>query len=156
MLLRSFIKYWLPLLAWMCLIFGASADRLSFAHSSRIIGPLVLWLFPHLSAETVNTIVVCVRKFAHLTEYAVLAWLFWRLLRPRSPTEIRRWQWSRAGVALLLAALYAATDEFHQTFVPSRQGSVWDVLLDTVGAAAGLGVVYLLCRFFPRQRSALR
>jgi VanZ family protein len=41
-------------------------------------------------------------------------------------------------LALGLAAFYACTDEFHQTFVPSRQGSAWDVLLDTGGASLGL------------------
>ena len=47
--------------------------------------------------------------------------------RPDAPP----WRWSEAGLVLALVALYAASDEFHQTFVPSRQGCVRDVLLDT-------------------------
>ena len=48
------------------------------------------------------------------------------------------WRWSKAGLVLALVALYAASDEIHQAFVPSREASAWDVLLDTTGAAFGL------------------
>jgi VanZ family protein len=122
----------------MWVIFSASGDRLSFQHSSRIIGPFVHWLFPHLSDEGVHAIVVFVRKCAHLTEYAVLALLLWRALHKPPGPKASPWRWSEAGLALALAALYAASDEFHQTFVPSRQGCVTDVLLDTTGAAVAL------------------
>ena len=83
--LRSFLKYWLPVLVWMGIIFSGSSDSASFEHSSRIIGPLVRWLFPQLSDEAVHAIVVSVRKGAHLAEYAVLALLLWRALRRASP-----------------------------------------------------------------------
>ena len=53
-------------------------------------------------------------------------------------------------LALALAALYAASDEIHQTFVPSRQGSVWDVLLDTAGAAFGLLCLWTIGRLRKR------
>ncbi len=122
----------------MGLIFSVSSDTLSFQHSSRIIGPLVRWLFPQLSDTTVAHIVFGIRKCAHLAEYAILALLLWRALRPAAKPKAREWRWSRAGLALAVAALYAATDEVHQSFVPSRQGSVWDVLLDTTGAALAL------------------
>jgi VanZ family protein len=136
--IRSFLKYWLPVLLWMGIIFSASSDRGSFRHSSRIIEPLMRWLFPDLSDAAVHAIVVFVRKCAHLTEYAVLALLVWRALRHESTPGNAPWRWSKAGFALALVALYAASDEIHQTFVPSREASVWDVLLDTTGAAFGL------------------
>jgi VanZ family protein len=136
--LRSLVKYWLPLLVWMLVIFSASGDPGSFQRSSRIIGPFVHWLFPHLSDNAVHDVVVIVRKGAHVTEYAVLALLLWRALRKPPSQSVPSWQWSEAGLALGLAALFAATDEIHQAFVPSRQGSVWDVLLDTTGAALAL------------------
>jgi len=137
------------MLVWMLLIFSASNDRMSFQHSSRFIGPLVRWLLPHASEDTVQAMVFGVRKCAHLTEYAILAWLCWRVLKPADRSA---WSWRRAGNSLLIVALYAATDEIHQSFVPSRQGSVWDVLLDTAGGAAGL----LLLRVFCRWREASR
>jgi VanZ family protein len=135
---RSFLRYWLPVLVWMCVIFSASNDQMSFQHSSRFIGPVVHWLFPHLSDEAVHSVVVGVRKCAHLSEYAVLALLLLRALRKPAQPGHNPWRWSNAGLALAVVALYAASDEIHQAFVPSRQASVWDVLLDTTGAALAL------------------
>ena len=134
----------------MWLIFSASGDQLSFQHSSRLVGPFLRWLFPHLSDDSVNDIVVLVRKCAHLTEYAVLALLLWRALRKPPGPNAPPWRWSQAGLALALVALYAASDEFHQTFVPSRNGCVSDVLLDTAGGALGLLCLWAIKR---RRRS---
>jgi VanZ family protein len=140
----------------MWVIFSASSDRMSFQRSSRIIAPIVRWLVPDLSDEAVHHIVVTVRKSAHVIEYAVLAWLLWRAVRKSPAPGTPSWQWSRAALALVLVALWAATDEFHQVFVPSRQGSGWDVLLDTSGGALGLFCVWVGCRLRERwQRSAV-
>ena len=140
-------KLWGPVLVWMGIIFAASSDAGSFQHTSRILVPLVRWLFPRLSDEAIHAIVVTIRKGAHLSEYAVLAALLWRALRPVRQRDTVVWSWPRAGFALGLAGLYAATDEFHQTFVPSRQGSVWDVLLDTGGACLGLMILWTIGRW---------
>src|SRR5882724_6266150 len=115
----------------MVLIFSASSDRLSFQHSSRLMGPLIRWLFPSLQEPTVAQIMFVIRKCAHFTEYGILALLFWWALRAPADRDVSRVRGSEAWLALGLVALYAATDEWHQSFVPSRQGSVWDVLLDT-------------------------
>ena len=141
--LHPFVKYWLPIVLWLALIFAASGDGQSAQRSSRIIGPLVHWLFPDLPETTVGNIVFIVRKCAHLTEYAVLAWLFWRALRKPVRNDPRPWNWREAWFALGGVLLYAISDEVHQSFIPSRQGSVWDVLLDTLGAAAGLLVLWV-------------
>jgi VanZ family protein len=148
--LRALLKYWLPLLVWMSVIFTASSDRLSFEHSSRLIAPLVHWLLPNLSGESVRAVVMFGRKCAHLTEYAVLALLLWRVVPKPSGSGSPSWRWSAAGLALTLAALYAATDEIHQTFVPSREGSAWDVLADTTGAALGLLCLWAIGRLRKR------
>jgi VanZ family protein len=123
---------------------------MSFQRSSRIIGPVVRWLFPQMSDQAVHAVVVTVRKCAHLTEYAVLALLLWRALHKSSRRAAPSWRWSQAGWALALAALYAASDEIHQAFVPSRQGSVWDVLLDTSGAALALLCLWAVGRLRKR------
>jgi VanZ family protein len=136
--LRTFIKYWLPVLVWMVLIFSASSDAKSFQHSSRILGPLLHWLLPQLSEETISAVVFFVRKCAHITEYAVLALLFWRALRKPVRRDPRPWRWTEARSALLLVALYAASDEFHQLFVPHRDGKVGDVFIDLSGGVVGL------------------
>ena len=135
---RSFLQYWLPVLLWMGAIFSASGDTKSFERSSRIIAPLVRFFFPRLQDATVDQIVFLVRKCAHLTEYGVMAVLFWRALRKPARGPPRPWVWTEARMAILLVALYATSDEFHQLFVPSRQALVTDVMIDMTGGIAGL------------------
>ena len=141
-----FAKYWLPLLAWFVLIFVASRDTNSFNHSSRIIGPFVKWLLPKLTDPQVADIVFFVRKCAHATEYAVLAWLFWRAFRYQFANAAGHWSGRTARLAWLCSTIYAATDEWHQCFVVNRQGSAGDVLLDSFGAALGLVIIWLIGR----------
>jgi len=143
---RSFVKYWVPAIIWMVVIFSASSDKKSFQHSSRIIGPLVRWLFPHISDHAFDFTVLVVRKCAHLTEYAVLAWLFWRAMRKPRKNDPRQWSWLEARNAIALVALYAATDEFHQLFVPSRDAAIHDVVLDTTGALVGMILLWTVGR----------
>jgi VanZ family protein len=145
--LRSFTFFWLPVLVWMALIFTASSDRGSFNHSSRILAPLLHFLFPNLSEDARFKVVFAFRKLAHLTEYAILALLVWRARRHSAISFPRAWTWSHAVEALWVAAFYAATDEFHQTFVPSREGCVRDVCIDTTGAAGGLALLWLFGRW---------
>ncbi len=147
---RVVVFYWLPVLIWMTVIFSASSDKASWQHSSRIIGPLVHWLLPSLSAETNDTIIFTVRKCAHVAEYGILGLLSWRALIGPTNGELRSWSWRIAGYAVAIVLLYAATDEFHQTFVPDRQGSVIDVLLDTSGGAVALGLLWPAGRFLKR------
>jgi VanZ family protein len=70
------------------------------------------------------------RKLVHFGEYALLCFLWWRLLRTR--LSDRR----AALVAFVIASLYAVTDEFHQSFVEGRHGTPVDWAIDTAGAAA--------------------
>jgi VanZ family protein len=149
--IRSFLKYWLPVLVWMAVIFAVSSDRMSYQHSSRIIGPLVHRLFPHLSDVAYHGVVVCVRKYVHLAGYAVLALLLWRAWRKPAEPGRAPWRWSDAGLVLALVVLYAATDEIHQTFVPSRVASVRDVLLDATGAALALLCLWAVNRWRRRK-----
>lgn len=135
---RSVLRYWLPVVIWMAVIFSASGDSHSFQHSSRILAPLLRWLFPHLSDAAVDQLVTVARKGAHLTEYAILAVLLVRALRKLGEGDPRRWSWRQAWWAVLLVGLYAASDEFHQIFVPTREASVRDVMIDTIGGIAGL------------------
>ena len=88
---RVLFKYWLPVGVWMLLIFCASSDTLSSAHTSRIIGPIVRWLAPNISEVALERIVFRVRKCAHMVEYAMLAWLVWRAIRRQRRSAIREW-----------------------------------------------------------------
>ena len=144
---RVFLKYWLLPVIWMTVIFSASGDSHSFQHSSRIIAPLLHWLFPNMPQHQVEAIVTFIRKCAHLTEYAILAFLFWRALRRPVKRDPRPWSWRQAGAAVLLVAVYASTDEFHQRFVPTRDASVRDVLIDTTGAILGMLFLWVIWRW---------
>ena len=136
--ISSFIRYWLPVLAWMALIFTASADAKSYQHSSTLFEPLLHWLFPRMSQPTVELLHHLFRKCGHLTEYAVLALILWRAIHQPDKNNPRAWRWDEAGLALAAVFLYAASDEFHQIFVPTRTPLISDVMIDTLGGAAGL------------------
>lgn len=78
-----------------------------------------------------------VRKAAHAGEYAVLG-----ILMAASFRLYLKWKGIRLMIVTWAAAvIYAATDEFHQLFVPGRSGQLSDIMLDGAGAAAGI----LLC-----------
>jgi VanZ family protein len=145
--LRAFLKFWLPVLFWMALIFSASADARSYEHSSRLIIPFLHWLFPQMSPIHIEQIHHLVRKCGHLTEYAILALLLWRALH-LSKNDLPTWSWPKVGGTLLIVFIYAASDEFHQSFVPTRTALVSDVFIDTAGGAIGLLVLWIfhLCR----------
>jgi len=144
---RLFTKYWLPVIAWMLLIFLGSSATLSSQQTSRFLRPVIHWLFPSLPEQTVNRVVAVARKGAHVTEYGVLALLIWRARRRLVQSAARPWAWRDAGFAFALAVAYATTDEFHQTLIPARQGSGWDVLLDSCGAAGALLLLWAIGRW---------
>jgi VanZ family protein len=131
----------------MALIFVGSTDVLSTPHTSRFLGPALRWLFPGFTNESLQGVQAVIRKFGHLTEYAILAILLWRARRQPVANDTRPWSWCDARFAVVIAGLYAVTDEFHQSFVSTRQGSPWDVLIDTVGATIGIVVLWRLGRW---------
>src|SRR5215470_6882658 len=125
--MKSFLKYWLPLLIWVGVIFVGSTNVMSTGHTSRFIVPFLLWLKPGMSPQTIWTILVGVRKCAHVTEYAVLARLLGRALRSLPPLRAKTLLLFSA--VLLGCAFFAASDAFPQTFVKSRPPSVRDIFL---------------------------
>ena len=145
-------QHWLPVALWMGVIFALSTDLGSAEHTSYIIRPLILWLVPTASPEAIGRIQFLIRKSAHLSEYAMLAFLVLRAIRMSGSPAPKPWSWQRAGLALLIAAAYAATDEWHQSFVPSRTADLGDVLIDSAGAAIGLLLVFLLCQLAVHRR----
>jgi len=129
--LKAFLRYWLPLIIWLALIFVGSTDLMSVEHTSRFIGPFLRWFDPTISPFTILRVQFFMRKLAHVSEYAVLAVLLYRAF---VHTALKGRRALSAGLVLLLCAAYAATDEFHQSFVPSRTASVRDVMIDICGA----------------------
>jgi VanZ family protein len=123
------LSRYLPLVVWLAFISFASSDSFNAGNTSRIIGPLVLWLFPNTSAETLAAVHFVTRKVAHFTEYAILGFLAARAFR-----QHQRW----FLISAVLIVLYALLDEYHQSFVPSRTASIFDSLIDMAGGISAL------------------
>jgi len=137
--MHSFLKYWVPVMAWILLIFLMSGDLMSAEHTSRFLVPFLRWIAPGISSETIALIQFFVRKAAHLIEYAILAMLLCRALFRGTNVN-----WTRSALlasAWIACVVVATGDEFHQSFVLSRTGSQWDVMIDCIGAMLGL-VIY--------------
>jgi VanZ family protein len=127
-----------PLVLWAVIIFLASTSALSGSNTAVLVRPLH-WLFPHLSEAALNFIHgVIIRKGAHFTEYAIFGLLAARAFRTSSHGLLRD-QWF--VMALLVVVIYSLSDEFHQSFVPSRTASIYDSLIDSVGGSAALAIL---------------
>jgi VanZ family protein len=138
-------KRWIALLAWITVIFFFSTDSFSSSETSRILGPVLKFLFPFLSPEQLSLGHAVCRKAGHVLEYFVLGVLIWRALNPDHAA------WAKArllSVGLVLAV--ALSDEFHQAFVPSRTSALTDVGYDVVG---GMAALMLMSRFRNEPRT---
>lgn len=139
------VNYWMPAIGWMVLIFLGSTDALSMEHTSRFIVPFLHWLDPEMSAAMIETIHATIRKLGHVTEYAILAALVWRAVRGVN------WKIKVSALFIsvwLFCGIFAAGDEFHQSFFPSRTASARDVMIDICGAFVGLAI----CLMFAMRR----
>lgn len=141
--IRTRSWFWLGL--WALFIWGLGGDELSFDHTSRFLGPLIRWLLPGVSEETQQLLLFSIRKTAHLVEYAVLGVLALRALSIDQPSPLLR----STVMALVLCTAFATADEVRQSLSATRMGSVWDVLLDALGAAAGIAVLLWARRHLP-------
>ena len=124
-----------PVVAWAAFVLFASSANFSASNTSRIIRPLLLWLFPGIAEGSIQQVHFFVRKAAHFTEYAILALLTARALRTSRLAALRR-SWWPASFAFVAAV--ALVDEYHQSFEPSRTGTIYDSLLDMTGGAIAL------------------
>lgn len=84
-----------------------------------------------------------VRKAAHMTEYGILAILIAFHLKVCKVSG-----WKLFGISSVASITYAATDEFHQLFVPGRSGQLSDVMIDGAGAVLGVAFFYLATQIY--------
>ena len=136
----SFLSRYVPLVAWACFVLFASSSSFSASNTSRIIRPLLLWLFPDISEESLVYVHFLVRKAAHFSEYALLALLAARAFRTSRKQRLKELWWL---AAFALVACVALVDEYHQSFLPSRTGTIYDSLLDMTGGATALACAAL-------------
>jgi VanZ family protein len=120
---QSALREWIPVIVWGAIIFTLSTSAFSAANTARTIDPLLRWLLLGITAASVDVAHMLIRKTAHFTEYGVLFWLL-----VRGPMA------DRPYTALMLCVAYALLDEGHQSFVPGRTASLYDVALDSTGA----------------------
>ncbi len=139
-----------PVAAWACFVLFASSSGFSATNTSRIIRPLLLWLYPDISEATLASIHFAIRKAAHFSEYALLALLAARAFVTSGRATLRRLWWL---AAFALVACVSLTDEYHQSFVPSRTGSIYDSLLDMTGGATALACAALWLSLRRRKAS---
>ena len=118
------IVRWLPALAWMGVIFLLSSQSgLRVSEDAAMDKPI--------------------RLAAHMASYALLAGLLlYALCGAGRPTArgVGRPTARAATLALVLATLYAVSDELHQAMVPDRTGRPEDIVVDVVGATIGLAI----------------
>lgn len=163
-----YVKYMITVLTllWMGVIFWFSAQPAaqSAGLSGGIIGrlqqltgdiPVIGQIFVTGMAEHI------LRKGAHVAEYAVLGGLLLLCMRQYLPGNMEgsgnpgisgnAQTCGKAGIfgkyqvsaAFVMGALYAASDEYHQTFVPGRSGEIRDVCIDSMGVAVGIAAVFI-------------
>jgi hypothetical protein len=114
---------------------------LSLLAPPLVVMAAIFFLSSQTSSGDHTAFEIVLRKLAHVTEYTVLALCWIRAMRGFLPGgPVRRAV--IAGVAITL--LYAATDEFHQTFVAGRHGTPVDVLIDSIGMVIAALVVLRL------------
>jgi VanZ family protein len=133
-----FFRY-APLILWIGIIFYLSSGQASMSQTSRFIRPLLEFLFPATPQETLVIYHGYIRKLAHFTEYAILGFLAARAFSSSSIRVLRKYWFA---FSFLLVTLIASIDETNQSFLPSRTGSIYDVLLDVSGGLTMALILY--------------
>lgn len=144
---HNVLKAWIAAILWLIVIAIESSAYLSAHNTSRILYPLLHYLFGlnHARFEHWH---VYIRKGGHIFGYGLLSFLFFRAWRETLPVlGHAKWTLRWASIAVLGTALVASLDEWHQSFIPSRTGTPWDVLLDTCAAIGAQILIFLWTRF---------
>lgn len=139
--------YLILTVVWMAVIFSFSAkpgdeSEIQSLRAGKIVCSIFVPGYENMSEQEqifmAESIDYPVRKAAHATEYAILAGLMLGIV----VTSLINWK--HLLVAVLVAVVYASTDEFHQLFVPGRSGRFIDVFIDGIGALIGVLIVFLV------------
>ena len=144
---QKILKYWLPVLLWMGLIFWMSTGIFSWHNTYHFLEPILRSIKPRISHYTIVIINNSLRKAAHLTEYFISGVLIFRAFKAGSKEpHVLRW----AFRSVVFVVLLAASDEFHQSFVVSRTASLLDVGIDMGGGL--LAVCVSMLRHYRSRR----
>jgi VanZ family protein len=124
--MRWLARAW-PALVWAIIIALFSTHWFTETNTSRVIIPILRFLFPHARYHFLLRAEHVIRKGAHVFEYFVFSLLLLRTIRGERPG----WRLTWGIAAILIVFGYACTDELHQYFVPGRGAAFSDVMLDT-------------------------
>ncbi|HKF48114.1 MAG TPA: VanZ family protein [Terracidiphilus sp.] len=146
---RYWIRVWWPVALMIAVIIVESQEFMGADHTS---GPLrMIWqaIFGQVGDARWEDIHNYIRKSGHFLGYGMmgLAWLrAWWMTLPHSKflTDV--------ALAMLGTGAIASLDEYHQSFLPNRTSSPWDVLLDCTGAIVLQLVLYITLRIFRPKR----
>ena len=140
---NSKLAYWLPPILWLAAIFYFSTDSFSGENTGSLLYNIAHWIVPSLTVEQFHPIHFAIRKAAHFIEYGLLALMLFRAFRSGSPIQ---WKWSWAIYSWLIIAVYALSDEYHQSFVSTRTASINDSFEDIAGGTTALLVLWWMRR----------
>lgn len=110
----AIVKFWLPVILWAGVIFTFSSQP-TIQTTDFFLGDFIL------------------KKTAHLVEYAILSALIFRAMINYGVDRKKAFIYS-----LIIAGAYGISDEFHQSFTPGREPRLRDIIIDTIGATAGV------------------
>jgi VanZ family protein len=131
-------RYWIPAICVALLISLFSTQYFSSEMTARFIYPLLRWIFPAASPRMLHLFHLGIRKLAHITEFGVLSVTVFRGIR----SGRAGWRLDWALSTFFIALVFAAIDEWHQSFVPVRQASARDVAIDSLGAVLAQVLVW--------------
>jgi VanZ family protein len=140
----------LTTLAWAVLVFYLSTERFGSDFSQGLVAQALTLLHINVSPRTAHILDTLLRKFAHLTEYGILALFVYGSFAQEQPF---RWRLRQAICCISIVGLYSLTDEFHQRFVPGRHASLVDCGIDVAGAAIAIVIIFEVRRLYSRASS---
>ena len=147
--LKFWIGVWWPVAVGIAVIMLESTEYLGSDHTTGPMRLIFQAIFGPVSDARWEIIHHLIRKSGHFIGYGLLglAWLrAWWMTLPHSVFV------QDAMLALLGTATTASADEYHQSFLPNRSGTPWDVLLDCCGAITLQFIVYVFMRIFKPKR----
>lgn len=133
---------WIAAILWLILIAIESSALLSAHNTSRILYPIMHFLF-RMDWERFEYWHFYIRKTGHVVGYATLSILLFRAWRATLPAmSAAMWTLRWSAIAIFGTALVAGLDEWHQSFLPSRTGRWQDVVLDTCAGIVAQVLVF--------------
>lgn len=140
-------REWLAAFLWLALIAIESTPWLSSQNTGHVLYQLLVALLGPINVASVTLANSVLREVGHVTGYGVLSWLLFRAWRSTFPSpRALSWRFAWGGAAFLLTAAVASLDEFHQSFLSARTGSIRDVFLDSAAALAVQLLLFAILR----------